>query len=315
MKTRSTALWAIALLATASGCHRAPRPDVVGSTNAQTQDLALDGEAFYWLKRGDTSRGKSVAEGAVMTMAKGGGAAQTLVSGQFLADHIAIDATDIFWSHSRSAPGNVHNILSRVAKKGGPVADLLDSDRSIEALAVDASSIFVAAGQSGGRILKLDKAGGTPLELAVEQSNPRALLVDGSNVYWITIDGASARAVHKVAKTGGASVTLAPGGDIEQLATDGTNLYFAEGSTLKSVPIAGGSAVTVIDHIVSFGVDGSTVYVVPANDIYLMKLERGASKPTPVAYDPGSFSRGFVFDSNSMYWSSPVDQQIRRSAK
>lgn len=315
MKVRLTALATVALLVAASACHRAPRPEVVGSTDAQAQEIVLDGEAFYWLKRGDASSGKTVADGAVMTMAKGGGAARALVQGQFLADHIAIDATDIFWSHSNSVAGKVHDIVSRVSKKGGPVTDLLDGDRSIEALAVDASSVFLALGQTGGRIVKLDRAGGAPVELATEQSNPRALLVDGSNVYWITIDGASKRAVHRIAKTGGASVTLASGGDLDHLATDGTSVYFRDGSTLKSIPIAGGSAATVIDHVMSFAVDGSTVYFVPANDIYLMKLEHGASKPTPVAYDPGSFASSFVFDSSNVYWSVMLDRQIRRSAR
>ena len=92
-------------------------------------------------------------------------------------------------------------------------------------------------------------------------------------------------------------------------------MYFVESSTLKSVPITGGTAAAVIDHVVSFAVDGSTVYFAPVNSNYLMKLEHGASKPTPVAYDPGSFASGFAFDSSSVHRSALLDHQIRRSAK
>jgi len=315
MKATTFALVALALALPA--CHRASRPETIATTDAQVSNMVMDDQALYYLKRGNAAKGAPSYDGAVFTIPKGGGAPKALASGLFLADHIAVDAASVYYSHSKHDAGKVHNILSRVAKSGAAPADMVDGDRSIEALAVDGTAVFFAAGQAGGRIMKLDKAGGVPVELAASQSNPRGMVLDADSVYWISIE-ASGRTIRKVAKSGGATTDLASAGAPtadEHLGIDATGVYYRDGARLMSVPKAGGAPAQVTDHVAEFAVDGETVYFTQTNDIYLMKLSRTDPKPSAVAYDPGAFPSGISFDATSVYWSSPSDQQIRRAKK
>ena len=313
---------AAALLLGLVACRRASKPEVVGATVAQAHALAMDERSFYWLDRGVDVGSKSSAvathDGAVMSMPKEGSAPRTLVPGQYMADHIAVDDAHVYWSHRGREPSKMRSVLSRIPKKGGSRVDLIDIERSIEGFAIDATDVFYASGQARGRILKVAKGGGIPVELAAEQSNPRELFVDADHVYWLTIEGAGGKTVRKVAKSGGTPTVLATAAQsagVEHLASDGSNLYFLDRSSLVRVPLAGGTKSLVKDRVSTFALDGTTVYYLSNHDPYLMKLVRGATEPTYVAYDPGAFPTGFAFDATYVFWSSPVDRQVRRAAK
>ena len=124
--------------------------------------------------------------------------------------------------------------------------------------------------------------------------------------------------MRKVGKAGGTVITLATAaqsGSHERLDTDGTNVYFLDRSSLMRVPAAGGVKTLVRERVATFALEGSTVYFVPVNDAYVMKLVRGADAPVHVAHDPGASPTGFAFDAENVYWSSPIDEQIRRAGK
>ncbi len=311
------------LLVSLGACHHPPKPEVVGSTNGQAFVLAMDEGWLYWLRRGNAATGTPVYDGAVMRMPKSGGPPTVLAGGQFLADHLAIDATHVYWSHDRWEPGKAHSLISRVPKHGGAVVDIYDGDRGVESLAVDDTDVFWASGQVRGKILKQAKSGGAPLELAKDQWNPRGLAIDAKNVYWLTYE-AHHVGVHQVAKSGGAPLTLSrslAAYHSPHLGVDASRVYWigrgASGNDLMQVPIGGGtpSAVPGAAHVTDFAVDAGIIYFTRGDSADLFKLAPGAASAQPIGSEVGTFAGAFVFDGTSVYYTVPGDEQIRRAKR
>jgi hypothetical protein len=134
------------------------------------------------------------------------------------------------------------------------------------AVAIDSTYVYwtQSGGQSGQSgqvaILRMPKAGGAPTAIyttLVDPNNgfvgPTGIIVDDTSVYFGSIPGETVE-YSKAAKdgstaTGGAVVigqptSLTTSGDF---ATDSTNLYFDNTTTMSSVPLVGGPVHTVVN--------------------------------------------------------------------
>lgn len=113
------------------------------------------------------------------------------------------------------------------------------------AIALDDNNVYWSTG--GSQVAAAPKAGlalgQLPTVLATLGSDlVDDIAVDKHNVYF-TSHGFTSGGVHKVPKTGGASVLLGTSSLPKGIAVDATNVYWSDFTSINKVPIAGGASV------------------------------------------------------------------------
>jgi hypothetical protein len=188
--------------------------------------LAMDDKRLYWVNL-DTK--------SVMSVAKVGGSPVTLASGlPYLQGGIQVNATSVYWTTSGEVPSE--GALMEVPKEGGAVATLA-SGAFGPSVAVDNTSVYCSRFDDSAYLLtRMPQDGGNAVVLASTPTLPGSIALDDSYVYWTTPDTyrGDAGGVWAVAKNGGASIMLAPGGPYgtpTPLAVDCTSVYWGIGST------------------------------------------------------------------------------------
>ena len=187
-------------------------------------------------------------------------------------------------------------------------------------LAVDAQFVYWldegTYGGMDGAVKKVPICGGAVVTLVASLPSPGAMATDATDVYWANGTGA-ARALLKVAKTGGAVTTLTTEADATALAVGGGYAYWASLNAmgiLFRVPIAGGAPEVLVPGS-SFGggvfLDGSSVYF--TNEAYTT----GAVLSAPA--DPASGGgvvtlasmrnqpRSVIAQGSLVYWTEAAD--------
>ncbi len=230
---------------------------------------------------------------------------------------IAVDATSVYF--------DADDGLTAVSRCGGE-PKLLAPGLGAAGLALDATAIY---GTGGKGVFKVPLTGGTPTTLATVDPSSLAygIAVDATNVYWT---GEGDGTISKVPIEGGPSTTLATApawcvtcGSLEIAAhanrvywlfdgpiggtcpTDGVPNYPCMGSTVRSVPVGGGSSTTVVSGTwgpFTFAIDATSIYWIDgANDVVKKPLGGG----TPVVLASGQ-RRPFsiAVDATHVYWTN-----------
>ena len=242
-------------------------PVILASEQGGPDTVAVEGANVYWTNG---------ANGTVMTVPVVGGTPSTLASGQPGADHTAVDATSVYWTTSGGDGGAVVR-----APLDGGAASIFAAGFISSNLALDGENAYFAVLNTGmipgpiPPVLSVVKApldGGTPITLdtsSLPSGRGPSVAVDGVNFYWM---GPSA--IVATPLDGGTPTTLAtiniPGfhlGGYGAIATDGTTVYWTDASqtpsVVTSVPVAGGSALTVAvsqDNPAGIVVQGGTLF-------------------------------------------------------
>jgi hypothetical protein len=102
----------------------------------------------------------------------------------------------------------------------------------------------------------------------------------------------------------GSSFTMATGlSGVVSLAVDSSNVYLAVGSNISAVPLAGGSATTLVNdqEIDSYAVDGTFVYWTNAKAGTISKVSVNGGNTTLLANGQDNPTSIFV-DSSALYW-------------
>ena len=223
---------------------------------------------------------------------------------------------------------------------GPSSAELLATTRAPWGVAVDATTVYVAA-QSTGPLVAIPVAGGPAVQLATASvftvaidetriywsdgtsiyscakqgcagstvtlapSGPsHGIAVDAANVYWATTSGGK---VMKVGKNGGASVALASGGYPYQIAVDDANVYWTDqpaGAVMK-VPTVGGDPIQLATCVGPMGitVDGSNVYFT-TGDGRMMQVPKSGGAALTLSADLGNEPWGIATDGKNVYGAS-----------
>jgi hypothetical protein len=162
--------------------------------------------------------------GRILAAPLTGGAARpvvpdgTLDPSSFETYGIAVDAHSVYWTMF----GDPMSVM-QAPLGGGPAKTLTSAAGPGEGLAVDADAIYFATGRG---IMKVPLTGGTTTVLS---SWPAAgIAIDTAYVYFTNFDAAEG-AVRKVAKSGGATITLATGQLLPWgIAVDATSVYWTD---------------------------------------------------------------------------------------
>lgn len=152
----------------------------IASSQHEIRGLAIDDAWVYW-----TAADPEVpVEAEVLRAPLSGGPSEVLVRHQLFPTGVAVDATSIYWAVPlrQEAPQEGGAILA-APKEGGEQRRLATTpqDAEIEALAVDASSVYWTA---SGALMRVAKAGGAPSTLATGQPRIGSIAIAGTSVYW-----------------------------------------------------------------------------------------------------------------------------------
>ena len=152
-------------------------PTTLASSQKNPDGVSANATGVYW-----------ATHGAVMRVPLGGGSPTTIVS-TGVSEHIALDATNIYYCRYA---GNSESSAVMKVPVGGGTSTALASGPCVE-IAVDGTDVYwtEAGGSDGpdGRVMKVPIAGGTPTILAARQYGPRLIAVDTTSVYWTASTG------------------------------------------------------------------------------------------------------------------------------
>ncbi len=191
--------------------------------------LAIDDTHIYYASFVKQSPG-----GSVQRVAKAGGDAEILLTGQFGVDQIVVDDHNVYF---RSNSG-----IWRVGKSGGAAQCLLPAtlDLNVHRLVGDSSHLYYfskIASSGKYRLSRLAKTGGPPEVIAPSADSSGRLALTDTHVYFFRQVSLYDNALAKVLKGGGTPELVDGSGyDTGYLAVFGDNVYFTDVNSLFQVP-------------------------------------------------------------------------------
>ena len=294
-----------------------PSPGFVPASWSPIAGIEVDESSVYFADASNSSTSR------VMKVATTGGTVDVLFSEttgsqiNFLRD-LAQDATTVYAIDATS--------LQAIPKSGGTSTPLATALTSPVSLTRAGASLFwiettcCSHGQTGS-IQTLGTAGGTPAVVRAGISAPVMISTDGTHLAWTAgggtgeVEGFGNLTRANLDGTSEATLVEAAGGG--PFATDGVDLYFANGFTIKRVPASGGRVERVLigDAAVrDVALDGANVYWLEEGPtLAIRRLPRAGGVATTLATGtaPGSVLR---LDATHVYWLEHEDA-VHRVAK
>jgi hypothetical protein len=300
----------------------APPWEVLAKDMLRPTWLHVDAQSYYWVS-------EATGEGAIMKLARSGGAPVKLAQGLVQPDSLQIDDSSAFWlgygmhagiqrvSLAGGAPEELVSVSApvpirqtaldgthlyytnaaagsvvRVGKNGADGKTLASGLAGPVSIAVDSSGVYVAESGDDGAIVRVDHAGNNgKTRLATHRPGPHGIVLTDSDVFWID-DGAFD--VGKGVTVGGAIVRM---------------------------PKAGGSAQPVVaaDGASALLIDGAFAYYAVADAIMRAPVAGG---PGTVVAAKQPEPRSLAVDATHVYWTTLgtsehgyADGEVRRLPK
>ncbi len=212
------------------------------ASSPEPSDLAIDSTNVYWTD-------EAFDGGAVLSIAKTGGAISTLASGLLSPGPIAVQGSALYWTSAPSGgvpcdAGCAPSLLT-MATAGGTVSTLYAGPASSfpDAIVAHGSSVYLST--SDGRIVEVPDDGGASKLLRYEVTTNEGIAADDTDVYWVDTAGN----VMKIPLDGGSAEVLAYSQQTGSIAVDSTGVYWPNSAggtgTLMMVHPDGGTPVTL----------------------------------------------------------------------
>ena len=189
-------------------------------------------------------------------------------------------------------------------KTGGPARVIARLDRPATGLAVDGADAWcTTAGPGGARLLRVTLAGGEVHVVAEGLARPHDLARSGPWVVVVDEDASSpglsrGTSVERFAEGGGGRTVLGRSdGAIENVAVDGTTVYWADAleGTLVAAPLAGGASWTIatergLPSRVALSPDGHDLVWVEKRGETLWQMPATGGAPHAITQDFAGFA-------------------------
>jgi hypothetical protein len=184
-------------------------------------------------------------------------------------------------------------------------------------VAVNTTDVFFAF---AGSLMRAPLRGGTPVALApVDLGYEGALLVTSMGVVF-KLRAADHPGIGRVSIVGGTPVTLATtSAEPGPIATDGSTVYFADGTSIRSVPLAGGVTRTLtvvpdasqgltsaeVEPVTGLAVVGSRLVITETSGtVASVPLTGGTPQTLAISQDNASFPMACGTD--TCWWTGPT---------
>ena len=297
------------------------------SAGSRLDYVELDGNFLYGIaKQGEGDSGPS----SIVKMPMAGGAPATLVSGiQGRVTSFRKDAASLYWSVVDGGQGTI----AKVSLDGGKVLKLVEVTDYVDALALDGDDVYFRQGSANddtGRIMKVRCKGGRPVVVVKTEGHvAKRIAFDAQSMFWAAAPSGSIR---KMARAGGEAESLAGGSSIDEIAVDGGFVYWLDDGqregqgALRKVPVAGGTATTLADHLENprgLVLDAEFVYF--ADDSFLVqrsnvcrdgtaiqKVPRRGGPRLELLPGPCFSPLPFVVTNDRVYWSCKQSMDAAR---
>jgi hypothetical protein len=267
-------------------------------------DIAVDSAFVYWCTFDQTM-------GTIAKVPIAGGNITTLATLQGGPRGIALDTstspTTVYWVNY------YEKTVKKVSSNGGAVATLATGTSFPRSLTVTPTTVYWT--NINGAVMKVPVGGGAATTIASSIAPTTGIVVSGLNVYWT-----AKASVWKQPLAGGATTQIYTGmgvGDLEDIVSDGTNVYFTETSSsqILSTGVNGG-AVTVLANANTpngIALDGTNLYWADnGNNGGIEKLATmGGAMTTIAPAQPAALS--VAVDASSVYWIG--NGQIKKANK
>lgn len=166
----------------------------------------------------------------------------------------------------------------------------------------------------GGQVMRISKSGGVASEVASQPSGGFGIVLDATSFYWTTHT-----LVCKAPLAGGSCTGLVSGTTIARIATDGTDVFWSETSSVSKVSVFGGGAPLVL----ASGESGAGGVAVDGTDVFWTTATNpGSIKRAPKSGGvkvalTGSEERPYrlALDATHVYFAAYAGGTLRRVPK
>ena len=225
----------------------------------------------------------------IVSAPKSGGAPASASKGSALGQHLAVDATNLYF-HSyygvRTNGDNYHQSIYSLQLATGTVLNIATNQFVTSPFASDAANLYWFSDNDsfGVKLFSMPKSGAAPTMLASGGGPPDGPAFDGTSLYWTTSGGWSAplppSTVSSLASAGsGTPAVLATALDTPgDLAVDADNVYFTlHYDRIMKLPKSGGTPTTLATQLMrptSLVLDDTSVYFIDAGAGNIDKISK-----------------------------------------
>jgi hypothetical protein len=283
------------------------------ATATATLAIATDGVNVYWTNEPGGTIQKCAVGGC-------GGNPTTLASNQGSTGFIAVDAGYVYWTWINNmtfSDGGVRRCA--VAGCGGNPTSLVTTTGSFSSIAVDGTSAYwnVPSGAKAG-VYKCAVAGcsNTPTVIA-SGFFPAGIAVDATNVSW-AVDGKNIQTC-PINGCNNMPTTLTGTSGIGpyQLQSDGTSLYWSNG-TISKCALTGGMTTILATNQGGLGIalDATNIYWATGVIGKVMKCGLNGCGGQPTVLASGLQAPAVIaVDGKNVYWTDLNDHTVKKIAK
>jgi hypothetical protein len=237
--------------------------------------LALSGQEVIWNEgppNGVVPSGmqiKKVASDGTVTLL----AAEQPSCDHHTTDDLIVDANSVYYVTASACSSGLVSSIVKLPMNGSPPVEVVTTSRSIWALSADVTNLYwveMDIFSSTFELKRIAKTGGSSQILytdAIQNGlGPGMSVGNGSIFYSETISTQGGYRIRRVPVSGGGSTILfekGNGGPVQSIAADSANVYWADNTSIQTIPGTGGGPTTLVsmpEAYMTIALSGNILY-------------------------------------------------------
>lgn len=285
--------------------------------------LALSGEDIFWTEGpaagvvGGIQVKKVTPRGEVIVLA----AEQNHSCAHFSSDDLVVDVNSVYYVAAPACSGASPSRIVSVPLNNDPPVDLITTSRSIWGLSADTTTLYWIETDnltSSYEVKRVAKAGGSAQTLfsgSVPNNFAPGIAIGNGRVFFSeTTTTHGGYRLREVSTNGGTSAVLfetGGGGPVQSIVADAANVYWADKTTIQTIPGGGGTVstlVTVPESFMAIALSGNSLYwmetrsdTIPQSST-INRISTSGGVSTLVQQGLGYIGGSLVVGNGNVYW-------------